>query len=371
MAAPEPAFWENKRVLVTGHTGFKGAWLSMWLLHMGAKVYGFARPPDTEPNAFSCCELEKKLTSETGDINNLAALEASIERSRPDIIFHLAAQSLVRESYRNPVETFQSNVLGTVNLLEAARRCGTVKAVVVVTTDKCYENREWVWGYRETDRLGGHDPYSASKACTEIVTQSYRASYQTDPDASDYCAIATARAGNVIGGGDWSADRLVPDIVRAFTAGESLEIRYPNAVRPWQHVLEPLCGYLQLAENLYSDGSVFSEAWNFGPDETGHHTVGWIADNIARNWQQGATWHETGQSHPHEASMLSLDCTKARQLLGWKPVWTLEQSLSKVIHWYQAQANGENMFEWSNREIEQYLEDGTAGAHNSERERTL
>ncbi len=315
--------------------------MSLWLAQMGAEVTGFALEPNTNPNFFELVDLAQDVDSNIGDICQLETLKSAVQACRPDVVFHLAAQPLVRLSYDEPLNTLNTNVMGTANLLEACRDIDTVRAVVVVTTDKCYENREWHWGYRESEPLGGHDPYSASKACAEIVTHAYRRSYF---EVGSSCKIATARAGNVIGGGDWSQDRLLPDILNDFSNGTPVEIRSPNSIRPWQHVLEPVAGYLTLAEQLCSDdGDSFSNAWNFGPSDEGCQSVSWIVTKMQELWGDGAHWSITNTPQPHEATFLKLDCSRARDLLHWHPVWTLTESLEIIVDWYQAFNRNENM----------------------------
>lgn len=329
-AADFQTAYKNRRVFITGHTGFKGSWLSLWLSSLGADVSGYALDPETTPNHWDMTNLS--LTHETrGDIRDATQLAEAVKKAQPDIVFHLAAQPLVRRSYRDPLETFDTNVMGTANLLEACRQTPSVRAIVVITTDKCYENKEWEWGYRENDRLGGHDPYSASKACTEIVANSYRQSFFLQKDGP---LLATARAGNVIGGGDWSEDRLIPDMVRSVQAGKSLTIRAPNATRPWQHVLDPLSGYLLLGKYLLEGRAEFAEGWNFGPDHTGNRTVEDILTTMRREWP-AVTWEKDTSSQPHEATLLQLDSTKARQQLGWAPRWSLDESLRQTANWYR------------------------------------
>ena len=341
--------WQNRRVLVTGHTGFKGGWLSLWLAARGARVHGFALDPPTTPSFHQACGVAGVVADDRrGDLSDRSALDDCLTAARPEVVFHLAAQPLVRHSYREPLETFDANVMGTARLLEAARRCDAVRAVVVVTTDKVYDNREWDWAYRETEPLGGADPYSASKACAELVCESYRRSFL----AAGGIRLATARAGNVIGGGDWAADRLVPDFLRAVTAGEPLAIRAPRSVRPWQHVLEPLAGYLLLAERLL-ESDRFAEAWNFGPCEDDARQVGDVVDELCR-LVPGARWHRDGADHPHEAGMLRLDSTKARQRLGWRPRWGLEEALARTIDWHRAWQGGADMAAVSLAQIEAF-----------------
>jgi CDP-glucose 4,6-dehydratase len=337
-------FWSQKRVFLTGHTGFKGGWLSIWLQKLGAKVTGYALEPNTTPSLFETAQVEQGMNSIIGDIRDGQKLIDAIKNAKPDILFHMAAQPLVRYSYDNPVETYSTNVMGTVNLLEAVRQTSSIKAVVNVTTDKCYENKEWVWGYREDDPLGGHDPYSSSKACSELVTAAYRSSY-FDPSqhAEHGVALASVRAGNVIGGGDWSEDRLIPDILRSIEAGKPACIRSPLAIRPWQHGLDPLSGYLLLAEKLYAEGPAFAQAWNFGPNPADAIPVQSVADRLIKLWGNGASWSADPGQHPHEALSLKLDCSKARQYLGWIPINSLASGLNSVVEWHRAYICQENM----------------------------
>lgn len=344
-----PEFWSGKRVFVTGHTGFKGGWLSLWLQNMGAVVHGYSLPPATRPSLFREANVAQGMAHIEGDVRDLPLLQSRLSDASPDIVFHLAAQALVRESYRNPVDTVTSNVVGTMNLLEAVRNVPSVKAVVVITSDKCYENREWHWPYRENEALGGRDPYSASKACAEILAASWRASFL---DALDV-RVATTRAGNVIGGGDWAPDRLVPDALGAWQEGHSLLVRYPQAVRPWQHVLEPLSGYLSLAEALYRGEG--AEAWNFGPADSDMTPVGALLDRLARLWGEGARWHADPQTHPHEAGLLRLDSSKARTRLGWQPKYAIGRALERVVEWHRAWMAGEDMRAFTLAQIERYM----------------
>jgi CDP-glucose 4,6-dehydratase len=343
-------FWKDKTVFLTGHSGFKGGWIAHWLYELGASVHGYSLGLPTQPNFFTETQLQKRLAqSSFGDIRDLAALTSVLKQAKPDIIIHMAAQPLVRESYKTPVETFAANVMGTVNLLEAALQIGTAKAIVSITTDKCYENKEWLWPYRESDRLGGHDPYSASKACAEIAASAYRDSFLADANIH----LASVRAGNVIGGGDWAIDRLIPDFLRTLDAGKTLTIRSPNAVRPWQHVLEPLSGYLMLAEKLYEQGEEFSEAWNFGPNDEDAKSVGWIVEKLCAQIF-GACWKTESVKQPHEAGLLKLDSSKAKTKLGWTPRWGLETALSKTIEWHQAWRNREDMAVITTQQIQAY-----------------
>jgi CDP-glucose 4,6-dehydratase len=325
-------FWRGKKVLVTGHTGFKGSWLCHWLKQMGAETVGLALAPSTKPSLFVEARVENGMTSFIGDIRDFSFVLDVFQKSAPEIVIHMAAQPLVRYSYKNPVETYSTNVMGTVHILEAVRQCSSVKAVVNVTTDKCYENREWWWGYREDEPMGGHDPYSSSKGCAELVTNAYRKSYFQEFGIS----LASARAGNVIGGGDWSEDRLIPDIMRSFEKNEAIVVRNPDAIRPWQHVLEPLSGYLVLAEHLYRHGRQFAEGWNFGPNDDDAKPVRWIVEYLAGQWGKGKGWLIDDAGHPHEAKYLKLDISKARNCLGWSPEWDLPTALAKTLEWQQA-----------------------------------
>lgn len=334
---PDPAFWAGRRVLVTGHTGFKGGWLCLWLERLGARVSGLALAPDTAPSLFAAAGIGERLDSHLADIRDAAAVRACLTATAPEIVIHMAAQALVRASYRDPLATYATNVMGTAHVLEAVRATPSVRAVVVVTSDKAYANREWPWGYRETEALGGHDPYSSSKGCAELVTAAYRTSFLDQQG----CQVATARAGNVIGGGDWSEDRLVPDIVRAFARGESVEIRAPHATRPWQHVLEPLSGYLRLAECLSGEGGArYAEAWNFGPAEEDCRPVAHLVDELAQAWGADALWHLSQAIHPHEATFLKVDSAKARTHLGWDRRLRLDAALAWTAAWHRAQAGG-------------------------------
>ncbi|HSM49844.1 MAG TPA: CDP-glucose 4,6-dehydratase, partial [Thermoanaerobaculia bacterium] len=334
-----PSFWGGKRVLVTGHTGFKGAWLCLVLGSLGASVHGFSLPPQTQPNLFSAARLARRMRSVEGDVRDLASVERALEAARPEVIFHLAAKALVRESYLDPTGTISTNVVGTANVLEAVRRRGDTRAVVVVTSDKCYENREWRWPYREKSALGGRDPYSASKACAELVVRAFRESYFAGV-GKEAPALATARAGNVVGGGDWSADRLVPDTVRALEAGRPVELRFPQAIRPWQHVLEPLSGYILLAERLHADGPDCAEAWNFAPPEEDAKPVGWLVAHLQEAWGQRVGWVPQEGPRPHEHIFLKLDSSMARSRLGWSPRLRIDDTVAWVVDWYRRHAEG-------------------------------
>lgn len=346
--------WAGRKVFVTGHTGFKGGWLCMWLARMGAVVRGYSLDPPTDPSLFEVARVSTLVDDQRGDIRDFDHLSCSVREFAPEVVFHLAAQPLVRASYEDPLGTHATNVMGTANVLECVRKTDSVRAVVVVTTDKCYENREWEWSYRENDRLGGHDPYSSSKACAELITASYRKSFFSPRSGEQLPAIATARAGNVIGGGDWSQDRLVPDLIRGFVSGNSVSIRNPNSVRPWQHVLEPLSGYLLLAERLVNNSAGFAEAWNFGPNEDDTWTVAKIADEMAHRWGSSAKWNLDGNHHPHEAHSLRLDASKARAALGWRPRLSLEQSIEMTVDWYKQCRKGADMLSFSHSQVQAY-----------------
>ena len=355
-----PSFWQSRRVFITGHTGFKGSWLSLWLQMLDAKLTGYALAPSTNPALFQVLKLGSQMTSTIADVRDQNSLTAALAASEPEVVFHLAAQPLVRASYVDPVQTYATNVMGTVHLLEAIRQQPSVRAVVIVTTDKCYENREWVWGYREVDRLGGGDPYSSSKACAELVTQAYSDSFfESDSSAIKRVGIATARAGNVIGGGDWAADRLLPDTIRAFSQDRKVHLRYPNAVRPWQHVLEPLGGYLMLAERLYEEGSHFQGPWNFGPPNENVVTVQDLVAIAAQSWQEifgkPASWSRDPSEQPKEATLLSLDATKSQTYLGWRPVFGVHESIRKVITFTHALQTARCLRDHCISEIHSYL----------------
>ena len=347
-----PSFWKGKRVFVTGHTGFKGSWLSLWLQDMGAIVKGYALEPNTNPNLFTQAKVAQIMESEIGDITDLKHITESMIAFNPEVLIHMAAQPLVRLSYQEPVLTYATNVMGTVNVLEAARNCTNLKAIVSVTTDKCYENKEWAWGYRENEAMGGHDPYSSSKGCAELVTAAYRKSFFNGINSA---YLASARAGNVIGGGDWADDRLIPDIIKAFEKNEPVIVRNPMATRPWQHVLEPLSGYLLLAQHLYEDGSDFAEGWNFGPKDEDCKSVSWILDKMVDKWGKGASWELDKNNNPHEAGYLKLDCSKAATQLNWYPKWNLEDTLESIINWHQNYIAQKNIQEQCLLEIAKYI----------------
>ena len=346
----DASFWNQRRVFVTGHTGFKGGWLSLWLSRLGAEVTGYALPPPTTPSFFEATGLESRVTSVIGDIRHLDALNRAMEAARPEVVFHLAAQALVRRAHADPIETIGSNVMGTAHVLEAVRGLPGVGAVVVVTSDKVYDNREQSWGYREADPLGGREPYGASKAAAEMVVDAYRHSYFTDQPVG----IATARAGNIIGGGDWAADRLVPDGVRAFTAGHALVLRNPAATRPWQYVLDPLRGYLLLAERLFADAPAAAGAWNFGPDTEGEIPVSHVAERMVALWAPSARWHHDGGAHPYEAGFLAIDSTKADRHLNWRCRVPLDDALAATMGWYRAHLGGGDMAAFSLSCIEEF-----------------
>lgn len=343
-------FWRNKKVLITGHTGFKGSWLTIWLNDLGAKVFGYSLSPDESICLFHITNLHHIVLSTFDDICNFKSLKQATEKIKPDIVFHLAAQPLVRLSYQEPIQTFSTNIIGTANILEICKNIVSVKAVINVTSDKCYENKEWLWGYRENDPMGGHDPYSASKGCSEILTNSYLKSYYLEQKIG----LATCRAGNVIGGGDWSSDRLIPDILNGFRSNKSVKVRYPYAIRPWQHVIEPLSGYIMLAEYLYKEPTRFSGAWNFGPRDEDAREVLWVVKKMAQIWGDGALWEIDKFEHDHEANFLKLDTSKARQLLNWHPQWNLQKSLNQIISWDNAWVNGEDMHKKCLEQISEY-----------------
>ncbi|KQN89863.1 CDP-glucose 4,6-dehydratase [Sphingomonas sp. Leaf231] len=347
----DPAFWAGKRVFLTGHTGFKGSWLSLWLQKMGAHVTGFALTPPTTPSLFEEARVVGGMTSIIGDIRDREVLERALLAADPEIVIHMAAQPLVRASYDDPVGTYATNVMGTVHLLEAVRKACGVRAACVVTTDKCYENREWAWGYREDEAMGGYDPYSNSKGCAELVTSAYRRSFF---GGASKAAIASARAGNVIGGGDWAADRLIPDILRAVEKGEPVLIRNPLAIRPWQHVLEPLSGYLTLCQALWHDPAVAADAWNFGPRDEDAQPVQWIVERMCEAWGDSAGWTRDESVQPHEAHYLKLDISKARAGLHWRPRWSLGTALESIVVWHRAWRAGDDMHDYCHSELERF-----------------
>ncbi|RZI54526.1 MAG: CDP-glucose 4,6-dehydratase [Pseudomonas sp.] len=345
-------FWKGKKVFLTGHTGFKGSWLALWLQGMGAHVKGFALAPPTTPSLFDQAQVERGMESQIGDIRDLQTVTESMVAFNPDILIHMAAQPLVRLSYREPVETYATNVMGTVHVLEAARKCPGLRAIVNVTTDKCYENQEWEWGYRENEPMGGHDPYSNSKGCVELVTSAYRNSFFNTEHSA---ALASARAGNVIGGGDWADDRLIPDILRAVEQGKPVVVRNPKATRPWQHVLEPLSGYLVLAQHLWEHGQSFAQGWNFGPRDEDAQPVEWILDHMVQAWGAGASWQLDSDPQPHEARYLKLDISKARAHLKWEPTWGLETTLTRIVNWHRAWMESADMHVRCVEEINSYM----------------
>jgi len=345
--------WRGRRVFLTGHTGFKGGWLSVWLSLRGAVIRGFSLDPDTNPSFFSMVRVQEIVDDVRGDIRDYAPLQSALSDFSPEVVFHLAAQPLVRRSYADPLTTYATNVMGTANLLNAVRSCPSVKAVVCITTDKCYENREWIWPYRETDGLGGHDPYASSKACAELVTAAFRSSFFS-ATTSPRVGIATSRAGNVIGGGDWSEDRLIPDLVRGFESGTKVQIRNPKAIRPWQHVLEPLEGYLRLAENLLADPIRFGTAYNFGPDQEGCWPVERILQEFGKNWGGGAAWEFVPDTKLHEAQVLRLDSSKSRAELSWLPRLKTVDAIRWTAEWYKAWTRGADLRAETIRQIKEY-----------------
>lgn len=344
------SFYKGKRVLVTGHTGFKGSWLCRILLDLGAEVTGYALKAPTEPSLFALMGLEKRMCSVIGDIRDLDRLKEVFKETQPEIVLHLAAQPIVRESYKNPVYTYETNVMGTVNILEAVRQCGSVRSFLNVTTDKVYKNNEWEWGYRETDELDGYDPYSNSKSCSELVTHSYEKSFLKDQKI----AVSTARAGNVIGGGDFAADRIIPDCVRAVSEGKKIAVRNPHSTRPYQHVLEPLGAYLLIAQAQYEDAAK-ADSYNVGPDDRSCLTTGELADLFCNAWGEGAEWENLSQGGPHEANFLKLDCSRIRSALGWKPRWQVEEAVTNTAKWYQAWLNGDDMEVYTDFQIKEYF----------------
>ena len=347
-----PSFWKNKKVFLTGHTGFKGSWLSLWLQNMDAIVKGYSLKVNTEPSLFNEAFIYENMESEINDIRNFDKLNESINSFQPEILIHMAAQPLVRLSYEEPRNTYTTNVIGTVNVLEASRNCNSLKSIVCITTDKCYENMEWDRGYRETDPMGGYDPYSSSKGCAELIISSYRRSFF---NSNDSASLASARAGNVIGGGDWAKDRLIPDIIRSFEKSKPVLVRNPLSVRPWQHVLEPLSGYLVLAQSLYSEGKKFAQSWNFGPKDSDCKSVEWILNKMVKYWEGEVNWYKDDKYNPHEAKFLKLDCSKALNELGWKPKWDLNYTLKSIIKWHSLFKNKKNVKKQCLVEILEYL----------------
>jgi CDP-glucose 4,6-dehydratase len=352
---PDQSFWKSRRVFLTGHTGFKGSWLTLWLQALGAEVTGYSLPPPTQPSLFEQAEVGGSVRSIVADIRDFDQVKKALSDSRPEVVIHMAAQTIVRRGYEDPIETYSTNVMGTVNLFEALRQLKLPCAVVNVTSDKCYYNREWVWAYREEDTLGGHDPYSNSKACAELVSSAFRDSFfPPNEHRSHGVALATARAGNVIGGGDWTANQLIPDLMRAFLAGEACLIRNPAATRPWQFVLEPLRGYLLLAEQLLKDPKTFAAGWNFGPAEDDARPVSWIADRLVSSWGDGAKWVHDGAIHSHEANLLKLDASKAKSCLNWKPILPLDSALDWIVTWYRSFHGKADLGALTRSQIKQY-----------------
>ncbi len=344
-------FWRGRRVFLTGHTGFKGGWLSLWLHSLGAEVFGFALSPDTKPSLFKEARINELINSAIGDIRDFELVRSSMLDASPEIIIHMAAQPLVRQSYKAPIETYETNVMGTVHVLEAAREIGSLKTIINVTSDKCYENKEWDWGYRETDSIGGFDPYSSSKGCSELITSAYRNSFFQNKKIG----LASVRAGNVVGGGDWSSDRLIPDLLRAFESNVSASIRNSDAIRPWQHVLEPLSGYLELAQKTYQEPCKWSGAWNFGPSYENILSVGWVADYMKQKWGGNANWHLLREDELHEARILKLDISKSITYLDWRPKWHLAKTLDNIIQWHKIWLNKEDARQLCLQQIDDFL----------------
>ncbi|MDD2799766.1 MAG: CDP-glucose 4,6-dehydratase [Bacteroidales bacterium] len=348
--------FKNKKVFITGHTGFKGSWLSLLLHHLGADVYGYALEAPTQPSLFHEAKISELIHSTIGDVRDYDKLLKALQAAQPEVVIHMAAQPLVRESYKIPMETYSINVMGTVHLMEACRYTASIKAIVNVTTDKCYENREWHWGYRENEAMGGYDPYSNSKGCSELVTSSYRNSYFNPKNYAEHrVGLGSGRAGNVVGGGDWADDRLIPDFIRSISQGKELQIRSPYAIRPWQHVMEPITGYLALAEKLLADGAKYAEGWNFGPDDKDAKNVAWITETICKLWGEGAAFSIDTNPQPHEANYLKLDCSKAKSELGWYPKWDIETTLNSIVEWNKAFLAGEDMRTVTLQQINSYL----------------
>lgn len=355
----DKTFWQGRKVFVTGHTGFKGSWLCLWLNLLGAEVTGYALQPPTQPSLFELCSVDELVTSVIGDVRDGESLTKAMVKAQPEVVIHMAAQALVRDSYNNPADTYAINVMGTVNLFEAVRACKNIKSVVNVTTDKCYENKEWVWGYRENEPMGGYDPYSNSKACSELVTASYRSSFFNPNEYRKHgVGVASARAGNVIGGGDWAKDRLIPDCVKSLINKEPILIRNPNAIRPWQHVLEPLAGYLMLCEKQYNEGANYAEGWNFGPDDKDAKPVEYIVNKMCTLWGENAKYIIDDGQHPHEAHYLKLDCSKAKNILKWQSKWSLDIALEKIIEWNRGYiADNKAVKDISIKQINEYMDE--------------
>ena len=356
------SFWKDKKVFLTGHTGFKGSWMSLWLSNLGAKVYGYSLDPNTKDNLFEILNIKDMIAnSEISDICDINSLKNSLAKAQPDIVIHMAAQPLVRLSYKHPIDTLKTNIIGTANVLESLRDIKSVRATVIVTSDKCYENKERLDGYTESEPMGGYDPYSVSKGCAELITSSFRLSFFSDNNYPDHKnAIASARAGNVIGGGDWSEDRLIPDAIRCFENKKTLLIRSPNAVRPWQHVLEPLNGYLQLAQSLYNENILFTSGWNFGPEESDILSVKDIICLLENSWPTGVDWDIEKTDAFHEANLLALNCEKAKLKLNWKPVWDANKAIENTVSWHSALSAKENMIDFSSSQIKEYVSDAGA-----------
>jgi len=350
-----PDFWKGKRVLLTGHTGFKGSWLALWLRRLETQLVGYSLPAPTTPSLFECAAVSERMVSVLGDVRDFPRLKEVMALHNPEIVVHMAAQSLVRPSYDDPITTYATNVMGTTHILEAARRTSGVRVVLVVTSDKCYRNQEWPWSYRENDALGGRDPYSSSKACAELVTSAFWDSFFASAQEGQGTGVACARAGNVIGGGDWAAERLVPDIMRAIENGGPVVLRNPNAIRPWQHVLEPLSGYLLLAEKLWCDGPAYSEAWNFGPRDSDAKPVSWLAEELLRRWRADLSWKADGTEQPHESQFLKLDCSKAHARLNWAPRTDLSLALDWVVEWHKAYRDRRDMREVTQAQIAAFM----------------
>ena len=349
-------FYRGRKVFITGHTGFKGSWLCILLNWLGADVYGYALEPPTNPNFYNIAAIDQTVSSTIGDIRDYDLLSETIKKVMPDVLIHMAAQPLVRQSYIDPRETYEINVMGTVNLLDISRKLGGIKAILNVTTDKCYENKEWHWGYRENEPMGGYDPYSNSKACSELVTSSFRSSFFNPGEYKNHgVAIASARAGNVLGGGDWSEDRLIPDFIRAIMDGKKMKIRNPYAIRPWQHVLDPLSGYLKLCQKLYTEGSDFAGGWNFGANDDDAKNVEWITRKVCELWGGDAGYELDSSIQPHEANYLKLDCSKSKALLGWNPKWNIEVTLKMIVDWYKEYLNDSDLRTVTVNQIEQYF----------------